>query len=229
MNIRKPKLSALAALLVCALLAPIAGVAKDQQEKCANPRVLPPWSHPYGASYGEWAARWWQWMGPIPAEVSPGWDLTGEYAATDQSGHVWFLADCAPPLLGPDDSITRTCNIPAGKALFFPVCSLVWVTLPGVDYEDPSIDPVEWTLENLGWIRESMASLMDGVSEMFCEIDGRPVRNLERYYVQSPLFGMNAEGIGLPGYYPACLGDGVWLMLAPLSVGHHTWIRRQNA
>ena len=24
-------------------------------------RVIPPNAHPYGASYSEWSARWWQW------------------------------------------------------------------------------------------------------------------------------------------------------------------------
>ena len=225
MNIRKLRLSAITSLMLCALWAPMTGVTKDQPATRANPGVLPPQSNAYGASYGEWVAKWWQFMAPIPAEVSPGYDLTGEYAASGQSGHVWFLADCPPWLLGPEDTITRTCDIPTGTALFFPVCMLPWVTIPGLDFpiQDPPIDAVEWTLENLDWIRESMASLMGGVSEMSCEIDGRAVRDLEGYYVQSPLFGMYGEDIGFPpGYFPACLGDGVYLMLAPLSVGPHT-------
>lgn len=227
MNVTKPKLSAIAILMLCALLGPVAGLAKDQPGKKANPGVLPPQSRAFGATYGEWAARWWQWMGPIPAEISPGWDTTGEFAATDQSGHVWFLADCAPFLLGPDDSITRRCDIPAGKALFFPVCALPWATIPGYDYpiQDPPIDPVEWTLENLDWIRALMASYKDGVSEMFCEIDGRRIQNLEGYNVETPVFGMYGEDTGWPTdpcYYDACIGDGVYLMLAPLPVGQHT-------
>ncbi len=28
-----------------------------------NPDIMPPQSHPYGLSYAEWAARYWQWLG----------------------------------------------------------------------------------------------------------------------------------------------------------------------
>ncbi len=221
MNVRKLKQSAMAAIGLCALCLPRAGLAQDP-----NLGVLPPESPQYGASYGEWVARWWQWMGPFPAETSPGFDQTGEDAARGQSGRVWFLADCHPFLLGPGETLTRTCSIPEGKALFFPVCMLPCITIPGVDFpiEDPPIDPVEWFSENEDAIREQVASNMEGVSEMFCEIDGASVPDLERYYVESPMFAMHAdEAVGVPtGDYAACIGDGIYLMLAPLSVGPHT-------
>src|SRR4051812_1041314 len=31
-----------------------------------NPNVHPPCSKPYGLTYGEWSAKWWQWMQAIP-------------------------------------------------------------------------------------------------------------------------------------------------------------------
>ncbi len=222
----KTKWSIVLTLTLCALLLSMPGIAKDQGGNGGNPGVLPPQSNAFSASYGEWVARWWQWMGAFPAEISPGFDETGEDAARGQSGHVWFLADCPPFMLGPQDTITRTVDIPAGKALFFPVCMLPWLTIPGLDFpiEDPPIDPIEWFLENEDWIRPIYETYMNGVSELVCTIDGKMVQDIEQYYIESPVFGMYAdEAIGWPSdYYAACIADGVWLMLSPLSVGNHT-------
>ena len=140
-----------------------------------------------------------------------------------QSGHVWYLADIGPGALGPDDAITRTCDVPVGKALFFPVWNVIWFTVPGVDSPEGQ-DPLEWFLENEDWIRELMGSVT--VQTVSCEIDGRIVRNLDFYHVQSPVFSMvlpenNVFGVE-PADYTACMSDGMYLMLAPLSAGHHT-------
>jgi hypothetical protein len=43
----------------------------------------------YGASYGEWSARWWQWILSIPAETNPNFE--GD-CAQGQYDRVWFLA-----------------------------------------------------------------------------------------------------------------------------------------
>ena len=57
-----------------------------------NPRIAPIQSHPHGNTYGEWAAEWWQWALETPASVNPVLDMTGEFCAEGQKGHVWFLA-----------------------------------------------------------------------------------------------------------------------------------------
>ena len=209
--------------MLCALWLPVAGLAKDDKATGANPGILPPQANAYGASYPEWAAKWWQWVVSIPLGQNPAGDETGRYAVLGQSGHVWFLADTPPGLLGPDDAITRTCNIPVGRALFFPVWNVIWWTVPGVDCPAGQ-DPLDWFLDNEDWIRELMGSVT--VRSVSCEIDGRIVQNLDLYHVQSPVFSMdfpedNMFGVE-PGEYTACMSDGMYLMLAPLSVGPHT-------
>src|SRR5262249_33125691 len=57
-----------------------------------NPGVLPPSSNPYGRSYGEWGAAWWQWALSLPLSESPLNDPTGAHIAAGQSGPVWFLS-----------------------------------------------------------------------------------------------------------------------------------------
>jgi hypothetical protein len=80
-----------------------------------SPRIAPIQSNPHGHSYSEWAARWWQWAIEQPAGVNPVTDTTGQFCATGQKGAVWFLAGT----FGVPSSVSRTCTVPAGQALFF--------------------------------------------------------------------------------------------------------------
>jgi len=54
-----------------------------------NPAVMPVNSNPHGASYGEWAARWWQWEFSLPTTGNPIFDTADCNAG--QTGKVWFL------------------------------------------------------------------------------------------------------------------------------------------
>lgn len=97
------------------LCAASAVVTNRPAQAAASPGVRPPQSQPYGHTYGEWADRWWQWVDSIPKSVNPMIDPTGANCAQGQSGPVWFLAG------SPGGSYDRSCTIPAGKAVFFPV------------------------------------------------------------------------------------------------------------
>lgn len=73
----------------------------------------------YGNTYGEWSAEWWQWALSIPAADSPITDPTGAKCTQQQSGPIFYLAGTnGDPALTP---VTRTCTVPGGKALFFPI------------------------------------------------------------------------------------------------------------
>ena len=174
--------------------------------KAHEAKIFPITSHPFGKTYGEWAAEWWQWAYEIPKARNPVLDLTGEFCDEGQSGPVWFLAGTF------GGTVTRHCTVPAGKAVLCPLLNLVWVQFP----TDPPI-----TVEE---IRDVLAPFMDG-GIVTCEIDGRAVRDLGRYREQSSVFTVTipSDGYRLPegSYYP-CLDDGYYLMLAPLSAGQHT-------
>ncbi|MGB9169149.1 MAG: hypothetical protein WCB31_09510 [Nitrososphaeraceae archaeon] len=50
-------------------------------------------SRPFGCSYGNWTAKWWQWAASIPTFRNPVLDKTGENHNVDQpSSDVHFLA-----------------------------------------------------------------------------------------------------------------------------------------
>src|SRR5690349_16959061 len=76
------------ALIALAATSPIGSNAQGN-----NPGVVPVTATPYGASYGEWGSRWWQWAYSIPVSSNPLFDETGAFAANGQPfKQVYFLA-----------------------------------------------------------------------------------------------------------------------------------------
>ena len=184
-----------------------------------NPGVLPPQSNPFGATYGEWAARWWQWAYKQPVDTNPLFDETGARIANGQSGKVWFLAG----VINVSGSAVRTGTVPAGKALFFPILNFE------ADNLAPPMDP---PLNEAG-LRALAKANIDGATDLRAEVDGRSITNLPAYRVQSPVFSITFPnnnifqffGFNVPaGTYSMPDGfvdDGYYLMLSPLSAGHH--------
>lgn len=186
------------------------------QSQNANPRVLPPQSAPGGSTYGEWSARWFQWAYEPPTALSPVLDTTGANCAVGQTGNVWFLAGTLfPP--GPA-AVTRYCSIPTGKMLFFPVGNGFCA---GDGFPDGFAGERRCATAN--------AATLSGFS---AEVDGHPILNLQADLLDNPYRALSppwdlvlgADNIfGAPaGTYSPGAGDGVYLMLAPLTPGQHT-------
>lgn len=85
--------------------------------KDGNVDLYPPDSKPYGLTFGEWASKWHTWLYSIPAPINPATDTTGKNCAQNQAGPVWFLAGTT------GGAVDRTCSVPAGKGLVFPIIS----------------------------------------------------------------------------------------------------------
>ncbi len=169
-------------------------------------KVIPPQAHAFGKTYAQWAATWWQWGLTLPVEGHP---FLGCPASCDegQSGPVWFLAG------GPAEC---ACSVPVGKALFFPL----------VNAECSSLEDPPFHGENAAEERECAKYWADHivVESLFCEIDGQPVRNLGAYRVVSPQITFTAPTpwvYGAVGGAGTSVGDGYYLLLAPLSAGDH--------
>jgi hypothetical protein len=210
------RMSRYVAVAVCVGLMVAAMIAVVQADDEARGKVIPRDANTYGNSSGEWSARWWQWALSIPAATNPVLDDTGAHCAEGQSGPVWFLASA----FGGRFTAERTCTVPPGKALFFPINQATFgaavldcePTKPGV--------PCDITV-----LRAAAAAAMDPVT-LAASIDGVPVRHLRDSRVQSPVFSVTLpEGnvVDVPsGTYAPMVSDGYWLMLAPLSAGRHT-------
>jgi hypothetical protein len=188
----------------------------------SNPGVVPSSATFAGKNYGEWAVAWWQWVWSIPGAVNPLNDTTGQYAASAQSGPVWFLAGTS----GSDEE--RTVTVPSGKALFFPVVNDLWVNLPDLG-DHP------WSKDQESFARDFIGAAVDTATGLACEIDGVAVKSLASYRCKTPkngaflvdapagdIWGLT-DFYGLPpGFYGPAVDDGVYLMLYALPVGQHT-------
>ena len=77
-----------------------------------NPGVLPPSSRIQGLTYGEWSAKWWQYVFSIPTPENPLEGGTGTNCIYQRIGDVGLIA--ADPL-----SVSAiTCEVPSGMILF---------------------------------------------------------------------------------------------------------------
>src|SRR5690349_1562093 len=99
----------------------------------------------YGASYGEWSARWWEWALSIPAAQNPVLEQNGANCGIGQVGNVWFLAGSFS-----GNPVTRACTLPAGKPIFFPLINAAGFDPQGnetildlrINYAAPLVDGV---------------------------------------------------------------------------------------
>ena len=176
-----------------------------------NPGVISVEEKPYGLTYGDWSAKWWQWVLSKPVEVNPLVDKTGEFCATDQEGPVWFLGGTWG-----FQEVDRNCTIPSGVSILFPVYNGECTT---AEYPD----------------KKSYSELRDCVIDgnlkpgnqllMQAKVDGNNLNELESYRVESKLFNVtlpknNVFGV-TEGMTPG-VADGWFIMLEPLSKGAHT-------
>lgn len=165
--------------------------------------VVPPNSHT-----PQLATQWWQWAMSFPEENSPVADHTGAKCAFGQSGNIWFLAGGFG-----SSKIRRTCHLPKGKTLFFPLVNMVYWRAQ---------DAVGFTCERA----KMLAALNnDTALDLFAEIDAIPIANLKQYRVASDqcfdVFARAPKSAGLYNAYPSAT-DGYWLQIRPLSPGRHT-------
>ena len=130
-----------------------------------NPGVIPPHVRAYGLSYAEWGAQWWRWAYSFPAAQFPPLQSGEIDCGLRQSGSVWFLAGTAGQ--GP---VTRSCSIPTGKAVFFPIVGyLNDYPCPDPDFQPP---PGE-TLEQ--FLTEGAEAIIDLVTQLEVVVDGAPL------------------------------------------------------
>jgi hypothetical protein len=203
--------------------------------------VHPPESKPYGISLGEWGAIWWQWVFSIPVSTNPlsgsgSVDCSYKQSNHEHSEHVWFLAGS---FIGP---VSRTCNVPSGVSLLFPLINVEWDNV-GFPYPNP---PTSLTVQQLA---QNAAQTADNPVELHASIDGTSVGDTNTllkyraryapfqytmpaignlYNTPAPPIGLAVPGVdwpytngnGDPVVYPTA-SDGYYLFLEPLSVGKH--------
>ena len=189
------------------------GVMAIAQTASAAPRVAPITSNPHGLSYAEWGARWYQWALGTPVSDNP---FVGADCSGGQVGEVWFLHG----VFGAGEA-ERTCRVPAGTALFFPLINNAYFAFLN--------DPPDTRTE--AFVRSMATCSADAVS---ASIDGVPVANAGGYYVDAqdtPLFEVQLPEDNILGLTEADAEDlllspsahsGYYLFVQPLPPGTHT-------
>jgi hypothetical protein len=175
----------------------------------------------FGRTYGEWATQWvaWSEAGPVGANAIT--DPTGDSCAANQPpGPVWFLAGTY------GGAVERSCNVPAGRALFYPIVETPWIDCPGTS--DEALSDQE--------VRDILNSLFAGPLEISSTLNGTQITTLQAMIVraQTPAFTSvlpDSNVLDAAGTCPTALGggttgrrigDGYWVMLPPLPPGRHT-------
>jgi len=204
-KLNKTVCSSIAALLIMYAMSPFfLSIVEAVQE---SEIIELPNSKPYGLSYGEWSAKWWQWALSIPENENPIKDKSGNYCATNQiNPNAWFLAGSG------GGQVTRTCTIPAEKSIFFPIMDVE------CSYAEYPTAKTENDLRNCAHEDQNT------VTSLKLLIDGHDIQNLTKYRADSPLFNFTTPENGLFGLKSAktqAVSDGYFIMLKPLSAGSH--------
>jgi hypothetical protein len=164
-------------------------------------------------------AQWWQWALSIPTSQNPQLDATGEKGVVGQRGPVWFLAGVFGGV-----TATRSCSVPEGKGLFFPVINDVEINTPNVCGSGPDNVSVKD-------LRAASASNLEGAANLSVTVDGIAIKNLQR--AQSEVFevALPADSVFVAPCYPSpvpagiyspAVADGFYVLLSPLRLGNHT-------
>jgi hypothetical protein len=171
-------------------------------------------------SFAKLSAEWQQWALSIPAPENPQLDATGQNCVVGQRGPIWFLAG----IFG-GGSATRTCSVPEGKALYFPVINSVQINTPGVCGQPGALSVRE--------LRDTATLFIDGATNLSVTVDGIVIKKLRR--VRSEVFVValpennvfvepcTVAGLGdvPPGVYSPAVDEGFYVLLNPLPLGPH--------
>lgn len=166
-------------------------------------------SKPNGFSYPEWVAKWWPWFSIYDESESPATDTTGERCALGQDEpQMWLLI-----LTFGGEKVERTCTIPSNTSIFVPLLA---------NDCDQSEKPSFTTREE--FIPCAVAQTDYLSLDLGLVVDGVPMKDLKKYYVESTLFNVTypelpAYNVKAGTYLGAAVG--YFVILEPLSIGNH--------
>jgi hypothetical protein len=185
----------------------------------ASAHVIPPTGMIDGKTYAQESAAWWQWALAIPKAKNP---IEGQPCGESQSGNVFYLtgtADSTPA--------TRTCEIPEGKTVFFPLLNTICYPCPEVEGCG--------TTKSESELKDCVT--MPTLSTLEASIDGVAVPNLDQYLATSAQFTFKAPATdseyectgpvamntcGIPEGDRYGMSGGYWLAVDSLAKGKHT-------
>jgi hypothetical protein len=167
----------------------------------------------------ELTAEWWQWALSIPTDQNPQTDASGQYCMVGQRGPIWFLAG----VFGGGPPVARTCSVPEGTTLFFPITNAINFNTPNVCGQGSD----NLTVKEM---RAFSKTTIDGTTDLSIQVNGKPANKLMQriasqvFEVALPeenVFDGECSGLGgVPaGIYSPAVDDGYYVTLGPLKQG----------
>jgi len=208
-------------VVVIGILASTAAWADDHGNRG---NIVAPGEEFLGKSYSELVSQWTNWFVVEPLATHPALDPDGRFCDRNQDGKVWFLASTF------DGVANRTCEVPAGKALFVSLGG-VFVSF-GPDFPaagDPCLQ-MATSLERVRCDVNNDVPVAPAIS-LQATLDGAPIEDLFAYRAQSQPGGFTLRvpnpsfltDLGVtPGDRTPAVADGYFLFLKPLKHGQHT-------
>lgn len=199
--------------LVAALALVGTGGVLAQDEEAPPPgsatTIVPAGEDPLGVTYGEWGARWWDWLLSVPAAEGP---ASTDNCQANQGGEVFIV-----PHTDPGTVVTVNCEISPDQWLLLSPGSTVW------GFEEGQTDEE---------LRAQLEELRGVFSNLALSIDGVDVPDIDSYWVISPAWEEEyVEG----NIFEAEAGSSERLMVAgwfmvapPLEPGSHTIVVRDD-
>jgi len=195
-----------------------------------NPGVFAIDAQPFGLTYGQWSAKWWQWA----VTLVPNSAGAFETCDNEPGGPVVFLIATVPNPAATNGT-QANCNVPANSAIMFPTFNVEWSAqeaaaqaqvTPGQTCFVPA-NPRGTSDAALYACARTAASLGVSGATLVANIDGRDLRMLSDYraHTSPPPFPFTAVSGNLFGLAPTptqAVADGFWIMLMPLNPGKHT-------
>lgn len=158
----------------------------------------------------QWSARWWQWNNSFGRGAGPTADPDGALCAQKQKGNVWFLVGVSTmaDIYGSD--VTRTCEIPAGKHIFFAINT--WVFQSNV---------TPFRKENCEKLQQAVIRLGEPAYFLGAQIDGErlaadAIMRLATEKCFASRFRDTGDAVDAP-----TAAFGYYVMLKPLPPGEH--------
>lgn len=169
---------------------------------------------------GPLSATFWRWVLAQPAATNPLIDSTGAYCAAGQRGPVFFLVG------SPSGTADRTCTVPRGRAVFFPMVNAINFSTPGDGLNTPAKIWRDLQVKQRFRV-DSVYAVMDGVPLV------RPGAPDQRHRgCVGPARGCSPSSFAIdlpadnfwgfaPGAYQPAVSDGYYVLLPSLAPGTH--------
>jgi hypothetical protein len=197
--LRRLALAATVATALVAIVAQTAGASPGHSV------AFSPNAHPFGQTYVRWAEDWGNWALGTPVDVNP-FVNPDNCGPGPSSSKAWLLAGSF------DGTVIASCTVPTGKGLLIsPAGNFCSGATNGFTTQEELTDC-------------ALAGVTD-ITDVRVTVDGHRVKHITRYFLTTPVFGLDIQAnnlFGVDAQTTPAVVVGEFVMVHPLRPGEHT-------